>query len=119
MQVTRTTIKSRISSKLGQIQPWTAELAALDQLKKSFTYLRAIQNNLMTCCLSGEQSLPFGLLVRLTANPPPPVVCLGTCILTCLCPEVLIYVLPGQYMDRGFGDIEVRQKWYICFLTNV
>ena len=32
---------------------------ALDQLKKSFTYLRTIQNILMTCWLSGEHSLPF------------------------------------------------------------
>ena len=28
-----------MSSKLGQIQPWTAELAALDQLKKIFNLL--------------------------------------------------------------------------------
>ena len=34
LQVTRTTIKSRMSSKFGQIQPWTAELAALERLKK-------------------------------------------------------------------------------------
>ena len=68
LQVTRTTIKSRMSSKFSQIQPLTLELDALDQLKKSFTYLRTIQNILMTCWLSGERSLPFGLLVffRLT-----------------------------------------------------
>ena len=64
LQVTRTTIKSRMSSKFGQIQLWTAELAALDGLKKSFTYLRTIQNILMTCWLSGEQSFPLGLLVK-------------------------------------------------------
>ena len=29
------------------------------------TYLRTIQNILMTCWLSGERSLPFGLLVHL------------------------------------------------------
>ena len=46
-------------SKLGQIQPWTVELAALDQLKTYFTYLRTIKKYL----LSGERSLPFGLLV--------------------------------------------------------
>ena len=62
-QVTRTTLWSQISSKLGQIQPWTAELAVLERLKKSFTYLRTIQNILMTCWLSGVRSLPFGLLV--------------------------------------------------------
>ena len=35
LQVTRTTIKSRMSLKFGQIKPWTAECAALDQLKES------------------------------------------------------------------------------------
>ena len=63
LQVTRTTIKSQMSLKFGQIRPWTAQLAALDQLNKCFTYLRAIQNILMTCWLSGERSLPYGLLV--------------------------------------------------------
>ena len=61
-QKTRTTVKSRMSLKFGQIRPWTVELAALEHLKKSFTYLRTIQTMFMKCCLSGEQSLPFGLL---------------------------------------------------------
>ena len=40
-QVTRTTIKSRTSSKSDQIQPWIAELAALERLEKSLlTYNR-------------------------------------------------------------------------------
>ena len=60
LQVARTTIKFRMSL--------TVELAALDQLKKSFTYLRTIQNILMTCWLSGEQSLPFALLVDIVIN---------------------------------------------------
>ena len=68
LQVTRKTIKTQMSLKFSQIQPWTAELAALDQLKKSFTYLRTIQNILMTCWLSGERSLPFGLLVWITSD---------------------------------------------------
>ena len=34
LQVTRTTMKSRTSSKFDQIQPWTAELAALKRLEK-------------------------------------------------------------------------------------
>ena len=38
-------------------------LAALDCLNKSFTCLRTIQNVLMTCWLSIERLLPFGLLV--------------------------------------------------------
>ena len=33
LQVTRTTIISRTSSNLGQIQPRTAELAAIERLK--------------------------------------------------------------------------------------
>ena len=56
LQVTRTAIKSRMSSKLSQIQPLTAELDALDQLKKSFTYLKTIQYILITCWLSGKRS---------------------------------------------------------------
>ena len=35
LQVTRTTIKSWMSSKFDQIGPWTAELAALERLEKS------------------------------------------------------------------------------------
>ena len=63
LQVTKTNIKSQMSSKFSQFQPWTAEIAALDQLKKSFTYLRTIQNILMTCWFSGDRPLPFGPLV--------------------------------------------------------
>ena len=63
LQVTGATIKSRRSSKFDQIQSLTTELAALDPLNKYFTYLRSIQNILMTCCLSDERALPFGLLV--------------------------------------------------------
>ena len=37
LQVTRETIKSQMSSKFDQFQAWNVELAALDQLKKSFT----------------------------------------------------------------------------------
>ena len=35
LQVMRTSIRSRTSSKFGQIGPWTAELAALERLKKN------------------------------------------------------------------------------------
>ena len=51
-----------MSSKFDQFQAWTVELAALDQLKKVL-YFKTVQNILMTCWLSGERSLPFGLLV--------------------------------------------------------
>ena len=34
LQVTRTTIKSRMGSKLGRIQPGDYELAALERLEK-------------------------------------------------------------------------------------
>ena len=33
--VTRTAMRYRMSSKVGKIRPWTAELAALERLKKS------------------------------------------------------------------------------------
>ena len=51
-----------MSSKFDQFQARNVELAALDQLKKSFT-LKLFKNILMTCWLSGERLLPFGLLV--------------------------------------------------------
>ena len=35
LQVTRTTIKSRMGSKLGRIRPRTCELAALEHQEKS------------------------------------------------------------------------------------
>ena len=35
LQVTRTTIKSRMGSKFGKIGPRTCELAALERLEKS------------------------------------------------------------------------------------
>ena len=39
LQVTTTTINSRMSLKFGQIRPWTVELAALECLEKSpYTY---------------------------------------------------------------------------------
>ena len=41
LQVTRTTIKSQIGSKFGQIRPWTVELAALERLEKSPLTYRA------------------------------------------------------------------------------
>ena len=51
------------SCDLDQIRPCSAELAALEHLQRSFTYLITIKNNFMTCLLSGERSLPFRLLV--------------------------------------------------------
>ena len=44
LQVTRTTVKSWVSSKFGQIQPFTAELAAPDRLKKIFYLLDKYSN---------------------------------------------------------------------------
>ena len=35
LQVTRTPLKSQMCSKLGQIRPWTVELAALERVEKS------------------------------------------------------------------------------------
>ena len=50
-----------MSLKFGRIQPSTAKLAALDQFKKSFIreYSKYFDD-----FLSGERSLPFGLLVN-------------------------------------------------------
>ena len=50
------------------VQPWTAELAALDQLKKKNLQLTSelFEN---TCLFSGERSLPFGLLALQTSLP--------------------------------------------------
>ena len=35
LQVIRTTIRVRVSSKFGQIQPWTADVAALECLERT------------------------------------------------------------------------------------
>ena len=58
LQVTRTSIISRTSSKFGQIGPRTAELAALEHLEKSpYTYNRRnLVNNLAPSFLIGSSS---------------------------------------------------------------
>ena len=58
LQVTRTSITSRTSSKFGQIGPRTAELAALERLEKSpSTYNgRNLVNNLAPSFLIGSSS---------------------------------------------------------------
>ena len=58
LQVTRTSITSRTSSKLGQIGPRTAELAALERLEKSpLTYNgRILVNTLAPSFLIGSSS---------------------------------------------------------------
>ena len=58
LQVRRTTIKSRPSSKFEQIAPWTAELAALGRLEKSpYTYNgRNLANTLAPSFLIGSSS---------------------------------------------------------------
>ena len=71
-QVTRAHIQSRVCSKFGQIQPWTVELAAFPQLKKSFTYLRKFLMVFMTWCYlfvcwgwaAGSFILHFLLIIR-------------------------------------------------------
>ena len=50
-----------MSLKFGQIKPWTAELAALDQFKN---HLLENYSKYFDDLLSGERSLPFGLLVK-------------------------------------------------------
>ena len=49
-----------MSLKFGRIRPWTAELAALDQLKN---LLLENYSKYFDDLLSGERSLPFGLFV--------------------------------------------------------
>ena len=49
--------------KFGQIQPWTAELAALDQFKTSLNLLLENYLKYFDDLFSGERLLPFGLLV--------------------------------------------------------
>ena len=69
LQVTRTTVKSWISSKFSQIQTILHSKLPLSVWIFFFTYLRSIQNILITCWLSGERSLPFGLLVQKLLKP--------------------------------------------------
>ena len=59
LQVTRTTIVSQMSLKFGRNQSWSAELAALDQFKKSF--IREYSKYLMTCCQVSDRC-PLGYL---------------------------------------------------------
>ena len=71
----RTTIKAYLSSNLGRIPPLTSELVALERLKKtSYNLVSTLAPSflfgqwiffilVMTCWLSGERSLHFGLLV--------------------------------------------------------
>ena len=72
----RTTLKAYLSMNLGRIPPLTSELVALEGLKKtsynlvstlapSFLFGQWIFILVMTCWLSGERLLPFGLLVFL------------------------------------------------------
>ena len=58
LQVTRSSITSRTSSKFGQIEPKTAELAALERLEKSqYTYNgRNLVNTLATSFLNRSSS---------------------------------------------------------------
>ena len=74
-----TTIKAYLSLNLGRIPPLTSELVALEGLKKtsynlvstlapSFLFGQWIFILVMTCWLSGERSLPFGLLVCICEN---------------------------------------------------
>ena len=69
----RTTIEACMSSNLGRIPLLTSELVALERLKKTsynlvstlsaFIFVLIFYILVMTRWLSGERSLPFGLLV--------------------------------------------------------
>ena len=58
MQVTRTTIKSRMGAKFGKISPWTEELAAFERLEKSpYTYNKKnVVTTLVPSFLDGSSS---------------------------------------------------------------
>ena len=66
--------------KFGRIQPWTEELAALDQLKKIF-YFRTIQYILMTCCQVSDRC-PLGYLFSILRGSSS-LWCLGNVALFC------------------------------------
>ena len=62
LEITRTTIKSRMSSTFGQNWPWTVELVAFERMEKSFTY-ELFKISLWHNGSQVSDQLPFGLLV--------------------------------------------------------
>ena len=65
LQATRTPVKSWISSKFSQIQPWTVELAALTCLENPKTYNRSnVVTTLVLSIFNGSSSF---LQIRRTA----------------------------------------------------
>ena len=66
LQVTRTTVKSRMGSKFGRIRPGTYELAALERLEKSpYTYNgKDVVTTLVPSFLDGSSS--FSQITRPT-----------------------------------------------------
>ena len=63
LQIIRTFLKSRLSWKFGHIRLCTAEFAATERLKKNVYLLENFSKYFMKCWLSGDRSLPIGLLV--------------------------------------------------------
>ena len=62
LQVTRTTIRSRMGSKFGKIRPEIAELTALEGLEKSaYTCNLCIKDNLVNMCARFQLHTPYGL----------------------------------------------------------
>ena len=97
----RTTIKAYLSLNLGRIRPLTSELVALEGLKKtsynlvstlapSFLFGQWIFFLVMTCWLSGERSLPFGLLVEIIF-----------CFVVAICDLVTIFHLSYELTASG------------------
>ena len=64
LQVTWTTIKSGMSSKFGQIRPLTAELAALERLKKNPYTPQPLYNTIVRVQANFRVSYPNRVITR-------------------------------------------------------
>ena len=67
LQVTRTSITSRMSSKVGQIRPRTAELAAIGHLKEFKFRLDTTTNSRVICPCASEKLL-FNVVKNIAAS---------------------------------------------------
>ena len=76
--------------------------------KKSLTYLRTISNILMTCWLSGERSLPTGLLVKLA----------NIRQLYILNNGIIVHILCNQLLELSAYPFNIRQVCY-RFIVDV
>ena len=85
-----------MSLKFSRIQPWTAELAALDQFKKSF--IREYSKYLMTCCQVSNRC-PLGYLF-------------GVGVSCCILYSIVSY----SYVNGSGSITSVGEERAICLL---